>query len=240
MKEISGSKNSKKFSWALRGLAVFGVVSLLVLLFVSLVPRFQGGSVDVGRSPEERASLHVQQLAEAKRRMMFYDNSMFLAERYAKGDGVLKDFKLADQHREEAQQHGQAALTALRRAGDLARSAEQVQAVIDYYRADRRLRDDRLLGKCYLKAALLGVPGAADRLAEDLGLPATNLSPTNSQTESYLIYVYGLLNVCSAKTHHQKCAQYRDELARQGAVASEVGAQSFSRELMQEIEAELK
>jgi hypothetical protein len=55
----------------------------------------------------------------------------------------------------------------------------------------------------------------------------------------YPIFVYALLNVCSAKTHHLKCTQCRDELAQAWAMDESL-AQAFSRELMQDIEAELK
>jgi hypothetical protein len=237
--------------WGLFSLAVTLVLLLAVTitLIFSIGRDGEEGKVKNGPRLETRGENFDQHFSATKENVVLHEEAIKLSESYKNGVGVLKDFQLADEAREKAVKFGEKAAFELRLAAAAARTSAQIQAVLGLCRSDPRLSDDRLLGRCFLKASILGDPDASDRLAEigkratnafsqEIGVPAPFLKRVSTEP-GYPFYVYGLLNVCAAKTHSQKCGEYRDEIARVW-VLNELSAQAFSRQLMEDVLAELE
>jgi len=233
--------------WGLFSLAV----TLVLLLAGTITLIFSIGRDGNGRDGRDATGENFDQhFSATKQNVVLHEEAIKLSESYKNGVGVLKDFKLAEEAREKAVKFGEKAALELRLAAVAARTSAQIQAVLGLCRSDPRLSDDRLLGRCFLKASILGDPDASDRLAEigkratnvsspEIGVPPPFLKRWVSTEPGYPFYVYGLLNVCAAKTHSQKCGEYRDEIARVW-VLNELSAQAFSRQLMEDVLAELK
>lgn len=241
--------------WGAYTLAVTLVLLLAVIftLIISNARDGEEGKVKNGPRLGTRGKNFDQHFSATNENVVLYEEAIKLSESYKNGVGVLKDFKLADEAREKAVEFGEKAAFELRLAATAARTSVQVQAVLDLCRSDPRLSDHRLLGRCFLKAAILGDPDASDRLAEEIGKRATDgisvhepapflkrwVLISQPDDPSYQKYLYGLLNVCAATTHSQKCGKYRDEIAR-AWVLDERSAQAFSRQFLEDILSELK
>ena len=241
--------------WGAYTLAVTLVLLLAVIftLIISYALDGEEGKVKNGPRLGTRGKNFDQHFSATKENVVLYEEAIKLSESYKNGVGVLKDFKLADEAREKAVEFGEKAAFELRLAAAAARTSVQVQAVLDLCRSDPRLSDHRLLGRCFLKASILGDPDASDRLAEEIGKRATDgisveepalflkrwIFISQPADPSYPKYLYGLLNVCAAKTNSPKCGKYRDQIAH-AWVLDERSAQAFSRELLEDILAELK
>jgi TPR repeat protein len=167
-------------------------------------------------------------------------NALLLANQHRRGLGVIKD-------ETEAARLLLVAADGFKEAARVSHDPGLCYKVAEVFFAEDRIKDERLAARYYLKATMLGHPGAIDRLLERYAKPllgAASVGAGNLPAYLDAAFVYSVLNVCAAQPASSAvAADQRDLIAQRfgsSAGFDEKAAQLESRRLLTELKAELK
>jgi hypothetical protein len=166
-------------------------------------------------------------------------DALLMANQHLRGLGVIKD-------ETESARLLQVAADGFKKAARESRAPGLCYKVAEVFFAEDRIKDERFAARCYLKAAMLGHPGAIDRLSERYAKPLLGTASVGAgNLPAYLdaAFVYSVLNVCAAQpTRGSVATDQRDLIAQRfgsSAGFDEKVAQLVSRRLLAELDEEL-